>query len=411
VFDRWQVPTRRRGEGRPPNGEGGPWRATLPRLRLLFSFVGGEGHLQPLLPLARAAAAAGHEVRVAGARSLAPVAEAGGFPLVAVEPDVVPLHVPLRALDPERELAAVGGWYAARVAPQRAAGLLALCAAWRPQVVVRDEIDFGAAVAAERLGIPHACVLVTAAGSIVRREHVAAPLAALRAEHGLPPDPALAMLSRHLVLSPFPPGFRDPADPPPPGTRAFRPDVPAPVVPPPVLARLRPGRPVVLVTLGTIFNTESGDLFARLLAGLGDLPVEVVATVGRGRDPAELGPQPAHVHVERYVPQDALLARCALAITHGGSGSVVGALAHGVPLVCVPLGADQPLNAARCAALGAGVTLDAVRLTPADVAAATRTVLGTPGFRAAAARLRDGLAALPGPGEAVALLERLARRP
>ena len=60
-------------------------------------------------------------------------------------------------------------------------------------------------------------------------------------------------------------------------------------------------RPLVYVTLGTVFNARSGDLFERLLAGLADVPADVLVTVGRDVDPAEFGPQPAHVRVESYV--------------------------------------------------------------------------------------------------------------
>ena len=126
------------------------------------------------------------------------------------------------------------------------------------------------------------------------------------------------------------------------------------------------GRPTVYFTLGTVFNTESGDLFTRVLSGLRELPIEVVVTVGRDVDPAGFGPQPGHIHIERYIPQAALLPHCDLVINHGGSGSVIGALAHGLPLVVIPMGADQSLNATRCAQLGVGVALDAVgpRLCP-----------------------------------------------
>jgi UDP:flavonoid glycosyltransferase YjiC (YdhE family) len=71
------------------------------------------------------------------------------------------------------------------------------------------------------------------------------------------------------------------------------------------------------------------------------------------------------------------------------------------------MGADQPLNAARCTALGVGVALDVMRVTPADVRAAVAAVLGEPRYRAAAERVRDEIAALPGPEEAVARLESL----
>lgn len=376
-------------------------------MRLLFSFVGGEGHLRPLLPVAHAAAGRGHAIAVAGAPSLAPVVRAERLEFLPAEPDVVPRRVPLLPIDMEREYRALRESFAGWMGRARAAALPALIAQWNPDVVVRDETDFGAAIAAERAGIPCATVLVIAAGGLVERAAVAEQLDALRAEHGVAPDRGLEALRGGLVLSPFPPGFRDPAEPLPAGAHAFRSRTaggdPATH---PVVEQLG-GRPVVYVTLGTIFNTESGDLFARVLAGLRELPVEVVVTVGRSIDPAELGPQPDGVHVERYVPQSQLLPRCATVVTHAGSGSVMGALEHGLPQVCVPMGGDQPLNAARCEALGAGVALDPIALTPESLRAAVAAVLHEPGYRRAAERLQAEIAALPEPASAVALLEDL----
>ena len=139
-----------------------------------------------------------------------------------------------------------------------------------------------------------------------------------------------------------------------------------------------------------------------------DLPVDLLVTVGRELDPAELAPQPPHVRVERYVPQWAVLPHTAVAVTHGGSGGVIGALAHGVPVVALPLGADQPSNAARVEALGVGCVLDAVTATAAEIGAAVALALDDPDGRGAAKRLRDECAALPHPAEAVSWLEALA---
>jgi UDP:flavonoid glycosyltransferase YjiC (YdhE family) len=376
-------------------------------MRLLFSFIGGEGHFRPLAPVAHAAAAKGHAVAVAGAPSLAPVVRAEGLEFLSAEPDVVPRRVPLLPIDMEREYRALRESFAGWMGRVRAAALHSLAAKWRPDVVVRDEGDFGAAVAAERAGIPSATVLVIAAGGLVERARVGEPLDALRAEHGLLPDPNLDGLCGGLVLSPFPPGFRDPAVPLPAGAHAFRSRAAAGAAAThPVVERLGV-RPLVYVTLGTIFNTESGDLFTRVLAGLRGLPVEVVVTVGRAIDPAELGPQPDGVHVEQYVTQDQLLPRCAAVVTHAGSGSVMGALEHGLPQVCVPMGGDQPLNAARCAALGLGVALDPIALTPESLRAAVSAVLDEPGYRRAAEALEAEIAALPEPASALTLLEDL----
>jgi UDP:flavonoid glycosyltransferase YjiC (YdhE family) len=386
-------------------------------VRILFTFAGGSGHFDPLVPIARAAMAAGHTVAFAGQPVMMPTVETAGFTGFATGGATFGTagRLPLLELDAEREDRALRDGFAGRTARDRATRILALCAAWRPDLIVCDEIDFGSVVVAERLGLPHATVLVIAAGSFVRTDLLARPLNELRAEHGLTPDPALAMLSRYLVLSPFPPSFRDPAFPLPTTAHLIRPLTPDPAAAgavPPWVADWR-DTPAVYFTLGTVFNVESGDLFTRVLAGLRDLPITVVVTVGREIDPAEFGPQPANVRIEQFIPQASILPYCRAVVSHGGSGSVIGALAHGLPSVLIPMGADQPLNATRCAALGVARVLDAIRATPDTVREAVAAVLADPTYRRAAERLRDEIAAQPGPAQAVTLLERLAteRRP
>lgn len=381
-------------------------------MRALFTFAGGHGHFVPLTAVARAAAAAGHTVAFGCAPAMVPAVEAGGFTALALGAGAARAaeRLPLRPLDAAREAREFRDRFARRAARERAPEAIALCGAWQPDVLVCDETDFGAMVAAERLGLPYATVIVIAAGGFVRADVVGEALAELRAAHGLAPDPDLAMLRRHLVLSPVPPSFRDPADPLPATAHAFRPWVRPDGAPAPRPAWLSSpgGAPAVYFTLGTVFNVESGDLFARVLAALRSLPIEVVATVGPQVDPAELGVQPAHVHVRRYVAQERILPHCRLVLSHAGSGSVLGALAHGLPSVLIPLGADQPLNAARCEGLGVARVLDPIAATADDVREAVANVLADESYRRAAERLRDEVAALPGPEHAVRLLERLA---
>lgn len=371
-------------------------------MRILFAFVGGRGHLEPLLPIAGAANAAGHAVAFAAPPLLVATIETLGFAAFPVGPDAAhtpPARIPLREVDLEREEREFRDRFARGAARIRAVGLIALCLDWEPDVVVHEETDLGSLVAAERLGLPYATVLVIAAGSFVRAELVAEPLDQLRAHHGLPPDPELAMPSRYLVLSPFPPSFRDPAFPLPATAHSIRLHD----------TERGPGEgaPVVYFTLGTVFNLESGDLFERVLAGLGELPIEVVATLGSQIDPQELGSQPGNVRIEQYVVQSEVLARSSAVVSHGGSGTVTGALAQGLPQVLLPMGADQPLNAARCEELGVALVLDALTATPAAVREAMSTVLSEPSYRSAAERIRDEIAALPAPEYAVTLLERL----
>ena len=380
--------------------------------RILFTFAGGNGHLEPLLPLARAAEAARHRVAFAARPWMVPQVEAAGFPAFVAGSDLglTPERLPLAEPDLDRDMRDVGSGFGRRVARERAIDILPLCTEWQPDLLVCEEFDFGAMVIAERLGLPYATLLVSATGAFVRPELVAGPLDEVRAEHGLPRDPGLAMLSRYLVLTPFPPSLRDPALPLPTTAHHLRlltTDAGRGEASPPW--RTRQGNvPTVYFTLGTVYNMESGDLFQRVLAGLRDAPISLVVTVGRDLDPDELGTQPANVHIERFVPQPGLLPHADLVISHAGSGSVLGALAHGLPMVLLPIGADQPLNAARCQALGVAAVLDAVSAAPETVRAAVSRVLADAGMRGAAMRIRDEIEALPGPDYVVTLLDRLA---
>jgi hypothetical protein len=193
---------------------------------------------------------------------MVPEVEALGYAVLPAGSDagLTPVRRPLARVDPERERRAVGPGFGLRIARERAIDLLRVCSAWQPDLLVCEELDFGAMVVAERLALVWATVPVTAAGSFVRADCVAKPLDLVRAEHGLPPDPCLAAIRRYLVLSPFPPSYRDPAVPVPDTLHPFRAhggvsdDAALPWASRPT------DRPTVYFTLGTVWNVESGDL-------------------------------------------------------------------------------------------------------------------------------------------------------
>ena len=215
------------------------------------------------------------------------------------------------------------------------------------------------------------------------------------------------MLHRHLTIVPVPPSFRDPRDLLPSTARHVRPAVLERdrSAPRPAFPAATP--PTVYFTLGTIFHQESGDLFKRVLSGLTTLAVDIVVTVGDEIDPAELGPQPQNVRIERFIDADEILPQSSLVVSHGGSGTVVGALAFGVPQVLLPMGADQPLNADRCHDLGVAVILNASTANGSDIARAAKTVLEDPSYRVKASVLREEIHSLPGCEQAAVLLEGL----
>jgi UDP:flavonoid glycosyltransferase YjiC (YdhE family) len=264
---------------------------------------------------------------------------------------------------------------------------------------VRDEIDFGSAIAAETLGIPCVNVIVLLAGGLARKELILDPVTALRAEYGLVPDPELTRLNGQLVIMPAPPSLRDPHHPLPENTFWCSPGDR-------VLRRTRTAdKPLIYFTLGTL-DTHRG-VFERVLAGLRHLSVRVVTTVGPRLDPASFGAQPEHVRIEQFIPQEEILAEADLVIAHGGSGTLIGSLAHGIPSMLLPMGADQPHNTKRCVELGTALELDPVTFTPESAANTVATLLYEDSYRLAAQRIQDEINALPEPAQALGLIEAL----
>ena len=140
---------------------------------------------------------------------------------------------------------------------------------------------------------------------------------------------------------------------------------------------------------------------------LASVPARAVVTTGPAIDPDSLQPA-ANVEVVRFVPHARLLPRASLVVTHAGLGTVMAALAHGVPLLCMPLGRDQFFNASWVEAIGAGRAIRADAAAEA-IAAAVRALLADEAARAAAVRFATVIAGYGGAAAAVEQLEALAR--
>ncbi len=147
--------------------------------------------------------------------------------------------------------------------------------------------------------------------------------------------------------------------------------------------------PLVLVATSSVYQDQT-DLLRRVSVALGKLPVRGLVTTGRAVDPATV-PAPANVRVVRAAPHSTVLAETAVVVTHAGHGSVLKALAAGVPLVCLPMGRDQKDNTVRVLRLGAGVRVN--KSAPPDrIAAAVQLLLENPSYTQAARRFADTLA-------------------
>jgi len=113
------------------------------------------------------------------------------------------------------------------------------------------------------------------------------------------------------------------------------------------------------------------------------------------------------VSVQRWVCQSAVLPFCAVVVSHAGSGTFLGALAHGLPQLCLPQAADQFRNSQAAVETGAGLMLHPDHATPAAVADAVQRLLTEESFRRAALVLAGEIRAMPAPAEVVRLLEQL----
>lgn len=377
--------------------------------RVLFSFAGGLGHLAPMLPIADVLREAGHRLGVCGDADV--LAGTEGFDAYFPEGDTT--FVSGRSTgtlvppDLDHEYSVIGTHFADALASRRFGPVRDVVDRWHPDLMVCDEMDFGAMTAAEHAALPRVVVDVIASGALTRIDRIREPLRRLRAAHGLPSDPEFSFLTQDLVISPFPPSFRDPDFPLPATAVSIGPGPSLASHGHPAIDWLRGGEEShrVYVTLGTVFNTESGDLFGRLVGGLHRLPARVLVTVGRDVAPATLPSPGGNVRIERFVPQSAVLPHVDVVVNHGGSGSVIGALTHGVPVVALPMGADQELNARRLVALGAGTTVDPVTATSAEIGRITLDALSSGSLRRGAERLRDEIARLPPPASVLPLLE------
>ncbi len=394
------------------------WRGPV---RVLFTLLPARGSLQPLLPVAAALQARGHDVALCSAPRLRGEVQAHGLPFLPAgldwhvsDPGYIDVlcqaagGLAFPELTGEQRFAWVtANLFIGAAARRMLPDLAGLARAWSADIIVRESLEFAGCTAAEALGLPHASIAAAADSALDRRRELAGPLAPLRDQAGLPPDPDGQMPFRHLHLCFTPPRFDGPDARFPPTARFFaHHSTPAPGdEPPPWLDDLA-GRPTVLVSTGTVFHRTPG-LHEAVLAALADEPLNLLIALGFDQDPSRLGPLPSHVRVQPTLPQAALLPRCALLVCHGGFNSVKEALAQGVPLVILPIAGDQPYCARRCQALGVARVIGPAQRHPQAIRTAVRAVLGDPAYRDRARRMRDDIHVLPPAAAAAEALERL----
>ncbi|WP_030609010.1 glycosyltransferase [Streptomyces sclerotialus] len=383
-------------------------------MRILFTAQASYSHLAPLvLPAAESARRAGHEVAVATGGAVADHIEKRGLTALRL-PNVVGMQEALQQggvrppvdlrrfgkvtieLEPEFFARAFVG----QLAGPAARDLIDVARDWRPDLILHESTEFGGYLAGERLGIPHG-VLDIAPMAPYDHPAVTEELNKHRADLGLDriTDPWHAFRTFRAGVVPedfYPEANRLPS------ARHYR--VPAPAaeeILDPEIARLPADRPLVLATLGSNATHFPGGgalpLLDAIIEALGDLPVTGVVALGANTDPREWrGARAANVHLTSFVQQELLLRSSDAFLTHAGFNGTREALAAGVPMVAVPLFAEQSRNAARLQEIGVGRRVDAQDATPESLAAAVGEVLADRVCRARARSLQRRSHALPG---------------
>jgi UDP:flavonoid glycosyltransferase YjiC (YdhE family) len=385
-------------------------------VRVLFTTTPGWGHIHPMVPLATAFLERGHDVAWVAAGHVCPRLRGAGFAAMAGGlaedagmaefarrfPEVRDLPPPDR---PEFMFPRLFG--SVRAAPMLD-DLLPIARDWEPSLLVSEQAELAGPIAAAALGIAS---VTHAFGSLLPQSRVAVAaeqVAALWEAQGLEARP-FAGTYDHLYLDIYPASLQAAEMAHIPAVQPLRPVTYAAGDGDGDAAAWRGGQaddPLIYLTFGTVFNRDI-EVIATAVEALRELPIGLVVTLGPGRDPGILGRQPANVHVASYIAQTELLPHCAAVASHGGSGTFLAALARGLPQLLLPQAADQFLNAAAGARAGVGIAILPHEFTVETVRAGLRRLLADPAFGAAARRLREEIAAMPGP---LAVVEKIERR-
>jgi UDP:flavonoid glycosyltransferase YjiC (YdhE family) len=374
-------------------------------VRILMTAEPSFGHVNPVLPLARAAQRAGHDVVVATGAELTDHVRRHGLPVWQVGRSRADVDARFRAANPdldrlgfEQRVARMADGLFVQAADDRIPDLLAPTAEWRPDVVISETGELAGAVVAARTGARHVVHGVsTPPPRPLWDATFGAGYARLCRSWGVPDRLLDALyldiwpksLAAEPCVWPRTQPLRPVGGPAAPGQRLPWDDL--------------PHAKTVHLTLGTIFADAPGVLEAAV-AGLRELQANLVVTVGPHGDPARFGPQPPHVVIERYVPHELLLPACDVLVDHAGAGILLAGFRHGLPQLLLPQGIDQFGNAEAAERAGAGLALTEV--TAEAVAGAAQRLLDEPGFAAAARAVQDDIAAMPSADETVALLGR-----
>jgi UDP:flavonoid glycosyltransferase YjiC (YdhE family) len=384
-------------------------------MRVLFVTWAWPTHLFPMVPLAWALRAQGHDVRVASQPALTEAIPRTGLPAVSVGGDVDVVArlrqiaaAPAKPGKPRPGSTPRAAAMFAELAEAMLPDLVAFGRRWHPDLVVFEPTAYAGPIAAAALGVPAVRYLYgpDIMAAPVFRDAEQELLAPLWEKYGL----AAVDTAGDLTLDPCPAGLQ--VDEP------LGPRQPVQYVPyngfgtglPPEWSSGRATRPRVCVTWGTTYGRLDPAYFLlpEVLTALSTLDVEVVAAITTAQREL-LTDLPDGVRVAESVPLYRLLPACDAVVSHGGVGTSMTSLASaGLPLLMTPRLPDHRFHAARVAAAGAGRVLPLTEFTPSAIRGEVGALLDQLSYRTEAIQLRKEMLAQPAPAELVPVLRELA---
>ncbi len=166
------------------------------------------------------------------------------------------------------------------------------------------------------------------------------------------------------------------------------------------------GKPLIYASMGTLQNRIQ-QVFREIALACDGLDTQLVVSLGGGSTPEQVGALPGNPIVVGYAPQLELLTRAALTITHAGLNTALESLSHGVPMVAIPVGNDQPGVASRVKWLGVGQVVPVKRLSAARLRPLVKEVLTQPRYKQRAVQLQKEIQAADGIRRAAGVIEQV----
>jgi L-noviosyl transferase len=374
-------------------------------VRMLLTTPPGVGHMLPLVPMAHAALAAGHQVLFATTGSNADILSRRGVPTEDTAPDT-DVTARYRRLNEETNRpgitaeevvsAATAAW--ASIGDLMLDGLLRTIRRWRADVVVYEPYHVAGLAAAQLTAIP---AVLHGTGLPMRTfRRALRNMAQPREHHGAGERSATPDAEVNVCPSSMTSPDRDRGW----AMRYVPSDVGGSAS---EWENKPPSVPRICVSFGSVLPGMAGHVVRTTVEELRDLDAEVLVSTG-GAILDDWGPMPANVRMERWLPMAAVLPTCAAVVHHGGSGTTFGALAAGVPQVVLPQGADQPKNADAVTRRGVGIAVDTVADGMSMIGKAVRQVLTDPAYGSAAQEVARENAARPAPPAVVRQIAGLA---